>query len=235
MSSLVASAAPQPDLRTTLRRAGEYVVRYHDNLTTIVADELYVQKAQHTLSKAIEERTLKSEFAIVRGAGDERSFAIRDIREVDGQPVTERSRIDALLRAPLARVRSAAFAIAVEQTKYNLGSVYRTINVPTLPLEFLLPDSQSRFRYRSAGTAMMSGTLVNIATYHERERPTVIRTPEGGSVFAHGAFWIDPRNGTVFKTELSTNEPRGLQAVITVTYEYDARLDLLVPARMDES
>jgi hypothetical protein len=232
---LARSARPaEPDLRTTLRRAGQYVLQYHNNLTTVVADELYVQKVERQLLQEPEERTLRSEFAIVRGDPDEGWFAIRDVREVDGQSITERSRIDRLLRSPEVRLRSAAFAIAVEQTKYNLGSVYRTINVPTLPLMFLLPDRQSRFRYRSGGSTTISGTPVSIVTYEERDRPTVIRTPEGRSVFSRGTLWIEPLNGTVHKTELSTNEPRGLRVVITVTYAHEARLNLLVPAKMEE-
>jgi hypothetical protein len=232
---LLAAERSEPDLRNTLHRAADYVVKYHEGLATVVAEEVYVQRLNRTSGTTPEERRLKSEFAIVRGEGDEPGFAIRDIREVDGQPVAERAAMDALLKAPHARLRSAAFALAVDQTKYNLGAVYRTINVPTLPLMFLLRDRQSRFRFRSEGSTTISGTPVHIVAYNERERPTIIRTPNGRSVVARGKLWINPSDGRVMKTELSTNEPRGLKAVITVTYEHDARLNLLVPTMMSES
>jgi hypothetical protein len=225
----------ESDLRSVLRRTGEYVEEYHDNLTTVVADELYVQRLSRGSAGETQTRTLKSELAIARGETEDGWFAIRDVLEVDGQPVGERSQIDALLRVPRARLRTAAFAIAVEQMKYNLGAVSRTINVPTLPLMFLLPDHQTRFRFRSGGTATMSGTTVILISYEERERPTIIRTPNGRSVVSRGTLWIDQAKGRVLKTELVTNEPRGLKAVITVDYEYDTRLNLLVPATMSES
>lgn len=228
------SASTQSDLRSVLRRAGEYVVRYHDSLTTLVADELYVQTLTKTPAQTITERTLRSEFAIVRGDREDGWFAIRDVLEVDGRAVKERSHIDTLLRAPRARLRASAFAIAAEQAKYNLGGVYRTINVPILPLQFLLPDQRSRFRFRASGTASASGTAVTVVTYEERERPTIIRTPNGRSVVSRGMFWIDPTNGQVWKTELLTNEPRGLQARITVTYEHVERLGVMVPVTMEE-
>ena len=231
MFEIAPTGSAQSDLRSVLRRAGEYVVRYHDSLTTLVADELYVQGLTRTHTSI--ERTLRSEFAIVRGDREDGWFAIRDVLEVDGRPVKERSSIDTLLRAPRARLRASAFAIAAEQAKYNLGDVYRTINVPILPLQFLLPDQQSRFKFRASGTASASSPAV-VVTYEERERRTIIRTPNGGSVVSRGMVWIDPTNGQVRKTELFTTEPRGLKAVITVTYEHDTRLGLMVPVTMEE-
>lgn len=229
------TGSAQSALRPLLRRAGEYVVRYHDNLTAVVADELYVQTLTKPPGSTSIERTLRSEFAIVRGDREDGWFAIRDVLEVDGRPVKERSHIDTLLRAPRARLRTAAFAIAAEQAKYNLGDVYRTINVPILPLQFLLPDRQTRFRFRASGTVPGSGPAVSVVAYDERERPTIIRTPDGRSVVSRGTFWIDPANGQVWKTELATDEPRGLKAVITVTYAYEKRLGLMVPLMMAES
>jgi hypothetical protein len=229
------SPVPQAQVRNTVRLAGDYVQNYHDTLTTIVADEVYVQRVDRSSGAAFEERTLKSEFAIVRGDGDEEAYAIRDVREVDGHPVSERAAMDALLRAPRGRLRSAALAMAIDQMKYNLGNVYRTINVPTLPLMFLLPDRQHRFRFRSGGSAAMPGMQLAVVTYEERDRPTIIRTPSGRSVVARGTLWIEALNGRVWKTELVTNEPRGLKAVVSVIYGHEARLNLLVPTTMHES
>ena len=224
-----------PNLRTVLRLAGSYAVDYHERLTTVVADEVYVQRHTRKSDAVTEARTLLSEFAIVQAApADEGWFAIRDILEVDGRPIEESPRIRELLNAPRERVRAAAFAIAVEQMKYNLGDVYRTINVPTLPLEFLLPHRQRRFRFRLVERGGPERADVAVA-YDERERPTIIRTPKGRNVVSRGTVWIDPADGRVLKTELVTTEPRGLRATITVAYEHDARLGFLVPVSMQES
>ena len=224
-----------PDLRSLLKLAGAYVTEYHQSLTTLVADEVYVQRLRDARTGATTERTLRSQFAIARGEGDDGWFAIRDIREVDGAAVEERSGIAAVFKAPRARLRAVAFALAAEQSKYNLGRVERNINVPTLPLLFLLPDQQARFRFRAVGEDETPGIPVSVLSYEERDRPTIIRTPTGRSVVARGKLWIDPSSGEVRKTELLTNEPRGLRAVISVSYERDARLELLVPVAMQES
>ena len=235
VSFVLLNAAPaasrQDDVRILLRRAGQYVLDYHQRLAAVVAEELYVQRLTEPGDA---ERTLRSEFAIVQGDRDDGWLAIRDVLEVDGEPVGERSRIDALLRAPRTQLRAAASAIAAEQAKYNLGDVYRTINVPTLPLLFLLPDNQSRFRFRPLRAPAGPVAGAEGVSYEERDRPTIIRTPNGRNVVSRGTMWIDPA-GRVLRTELVTTEPRGLRAVITVTYEEDARLRLLVPVSMRES
>ena len=228
------AASRQNDVRTLLRRAGQYVVGYHERLTAVVAEERYVQRLTRTGDDVSDERTLRSEFAIVRGDADDGWLAIRDVLDVDGKPVEERSRIEALLRAPRAQLKAAAFAMAAEQAKYNLGDVFRTINVPTLPLLFLLPDRQSRFRFRPVYAPGPAPASVAGVSYEERERPTIIRTPNGRSVVSRGRLWLDPA-GRVMKTELITAEPRGLRVMITVSYDFDARLQLLVPVSMQES
>jgi hypothetical protein len=227
------SGPAQTDLRTLLRRAGEYVVGYHDSLTALVVEETYRQRLTSTRDGSKEERTLRSEFAIVRGKDEDGWFAVRDVLDVDGQPVEERSRIEALLRAPRARLRSAAFAMAAEQAKYNLGHVYRTINVPTLPLLFLLPDRQSRFRFKALPTPNVAVDGAVAVSYEERDRPTIIRTPNGRNVVSRGMIWMDPA-GRVVKTVLTPAEPHGLRVEITVTYDEDPRLKLMVPVSMQE-
>ena len=227
--------AEDSDLSIVLRRAGEYVRSYHETLTTVVADELYVQRANR-MNEEEETRTLKSEFALVRGApGENLWLAIRDVVEVDGQRIVEQSRLNALLTGARGNLRAAALTIATEQAKYNLGDIFRTINVPTLPLEFLLPDRRSRFRLRRTGTVAMSGIGASALTYQEHSHPTIIRTPNGRDVVSKGMFWIDHTTGQVLQTELITAGPRGLRAVITVTYGFEPRLGILVPITMHES
>jgi hypothetical protein len=228
----VQDTGTRPELATLLGRAGEYVRSYHQTLSTVIADELYDQHASNgTESK----RRLESEFALVQGGpGEVLWLAIRDVMKVDGQPIADRSRLKALLANSRGNLRAGARAIAEEQAKYNIGDVYRTINVPTLPLEFLLPDRQSRFRFKITGTATVSGVESTAVAYDEREKPTIIRTPNGANVVSRGSVWLDDR-GRVLKTELLTSGPRGLRAAVTVTYAVEPRLEILVPATMSES
>ena len=228
-------AGAEPDLAILLRRAGEYVRSYHETLTTVVAEEMYVQRVTRP-NEDDEVRTLKSEFALVRGApGEDLWLAIRDVVEVDGSRIAEQSRLNALLTGARGSLRAAALAIATEQAKYNIGGIFRTINVPTLPLEFLLPDRRSRFRFTRTGPVALSGIDASAVAYEERSRPTIIRTPNGRDVVSKGMVWIDQTTGQVLKTELTTVGPRGLRAVITVSYGLEPRLGFLVPVTMHET
>jgi hypothetical protein len=242
VSTAALTAAPRQnvgartDLSTLLRRAGEYSRNYHETLTTVVAEETYFQRASPRRPGASEEtRSLKSEFALVRGAPDENIWlAIRDVIEVDGQRIADHSRLNTLLAGRRGSLRAAARAIADEQAKYNVGGVYRTINVPTLPLEFLLPDRQPRFRFRETGRTTVGEVETIAVSFEERSRPTIIQTVGGRDVVARGSAWIAP-DGRVLKTELTTAGVRGLRVVIAVTYEFEPRLKMLVPVTMHES
>ena len=239
------AAVPQePDLKTLLRRAGDYSRDYHERFTALVADEDYVQRTgpdprRPSTGRALVEkqRTLKSEFVIVRDfAGAGTWVAVRDVMEVDGEPAADRERLHALLEDTSRPLMSRLRALADLEARYNLGDVYRTINVPTLPLEFLLPDRQPRFRFKRNGLATLDGVAAIRVQYEERERPTVIRSPDGRNVPSRGTFWLDPETGAVLRTELQVSPGAGVavQAVIVVGYTRNTRFDMLLPEDMNE-
>lgn len=233
-----------PDLKTVLRRAAEYTADYHQRFTALVADERYVQRvgpngsAGTGFGRVEQERTLLSEYVIVRDfAGSNSWLGVRDVHTVDGEPVNaDRGRLQALLGDSSRPLGSRVRALADLQAKYNLGELYRTINVPTLALEFLLPDRQPRFRFKRKGTGELHGTTAWIVTYEERERPTIIRTPEGRDVRSEGTFWIDPATGAVLRSELRAGQIPGrpLHSIIIVSYTHNARFDMLLPDDMNE-
>lgn len=235
-----------PDLREVLRRAGDYARDYHEKLSAMVAEEHYVQRTGPDPSsplnagrQAIErERVLRSDFAIVPGfMGRSSWLGVRDVLEVDGVAVEgESGRLQALLSdtgTPLAqRIRT----LADQQAKFNLGEIYRTINVPTLALGFLLPDTQERFRFRRSGDTVFGGTRVWKVEFRERDRPTLIRTPAGRDVVSTGVFWIDPQTGAVLRSELRAGERAGRRfpAIILVSYSWNPRFAMLLPDDMNE-
>jgi hypothetical protein len=238
--------AQRLSLDDLLDRAGSYVVEYHQRLAAIVAEEHYVQRSVTTATgaqqqpggKNVEQRTLRSDFMLLPGmAGEEAWFAFRDIFEVDGQPVSsQRGRLEEWLSGPRTHLMRNARALALEQARYNLGPITRTINVPTLALEILMPARQERFRFRRTGTEHVNGIEATVVIFEERRRPTMIRTPEGRDLRARGTLWMEPASGRVVRTELRTGE-RGrdpVEGTIVVEYAFVPRLDLLVPVRMDE-
>ena len=235
----------EADLKTLLQRAGEYAAAYHERFTALVADEHYVQRTGPDLrgpaqgrSLVEKERTLTSEYVIVRDFAGEGSWVgVRDVLEVDGQPVADRERLRELLQDASRPLPDRIRALADLQAQYNLGGVYRTINVPTLPLELLLPDRQPGFRFKDAGRATLGGVTAFRVGFEERERPTVIRTPNGRNVPSRGKFWLDPATGAVLRTELFVSLKEGrssVDATIIVSYKPNPRFDMLLPDDMNE-
>ena len=249
ISLLVASSAPlvadEPNLKTVLGRAGAYAHDYHQRFTVLVAEERYVQRVSplrtpppHAPLSVPQERLLKSDYVLVHDfAGVNSWLGVREVLEVDGEPVTtDREQLRALLEDTTRSLSARVRALADLQAKYNLGDLYRTINVPTLPLEFLLPDRQSRFKFRHSGNTSVQDRSLWIVSFEERDHPTIIRTPEGRDIQSSGSFWIDPSTGAVLRSELRTGQLPGrpLTTIILVSYTHNARFDMLLPDDMNE-
>jgi len=239
--------ADEPDLKTVLARAGTYAADYHQRFTALVAEERYVQRVGPERPPTIDnpsplprrqERLLKSDYILLRDfAGANSWIGVREVLEVDGTPVTtDRERLRAIVEDTTQPLTSRIRALADEQAKYNLGELYRTINVPTLPLEFLLPDRQPRFRFKHKGSTTVDHRSVWIVSYDERDRPTIIRTPAGRDIASSGSFWIDPATGAVVRSELRPGEQPGhpLSTIILVSYTHNERFDMLLPEDMNE-
>jgi len=242
---LPAPPAQAPDLRTVLERVGRYVEEYHREFSRLVCDERYTQESReprlgptagfeplHT-----QRRRLVSEFALARleAGGGWLWQGFRDVIEVDGRPVrTERNRLEALFSSSPADLPARARAIADESARYNLGQ-YRTINVPTLALEFLVPDFQARQSYEQAGEESVSGVHTWRVAFEELSVPTVIRTPDGDDVPCNGIAWIDVATGRVVRTLLEPRVNLEQKSKIIVTYAPDRRFGIWVPVTMEES
>ena len=82
----------------------------------------------------------------------------------------------------------------------------------------------------------MDGRNVWTISYEERDRPTLIRIPDGKDVVSRGLFWIDPMSGEVVRTELRLGENRRgrVRSTITVHYARIDKFDLLLPVAMLE-
>ena len=240
---LAAPASAQsrpPSLTRVMERVARYVESYGEQMLAVVGTERYVQwfdtiEIGHTQVT----RELTSEFALVRAQDDWVGF--RDVYEVDGTPVRDRQ--DRLLRV-FSDSPSTAYAegrrIADESARYNIGTVQRNINTPTMALYFVRATQQERSTFKKSGEERLGGQLVWRISWRETHTPTVIRSPGGANIPASGAFWVDPADGRVCKThiEVQTTQPgrrSRLSSSVTVTYGLDSRLGLLVPLEMRES
>jgi hypothetical protein len=244
------------ELRLLLAKAAEYVASYERELSSVVAEEHYEQiltglipDDQDRLKKGQLKRSLRSDFLLVVVRGEEGWTPFRDVFEVDGVEIRDRTeRLQRLFLESPGTAMRAARSITDESARYNLGwSIRRNVNVPTLPLLFLQSGQQSRFLFTLAGDETLRGVRTRRIDYEEQGRPTIIRTSSGDDIPVQGRFWIDPINGRVVRTLLTSGEGAGHspfrslavpvragQVRITVAYGPDQKLGLWVPTEMEE-
>jgi hypothetical protein len=246
--------AAEPTLQTVLARAGSYVAEFHRQLARLVAEERYTQTWETIWSGRRNgatrwgERVLLSDLLLVRPDGADDWLQYRDVFEVDGQRVRERTeRLPALLADRSASAAAQVERIREESAAYNLGTITRDVNVPVLAMRFLTFANQPRFRFaRAADTAAAAAHIApdeagafRVTTemwaidYEEVRRPTLIHTLANKDLPSHGRFWIDPDTGRVLITELRAGN-RNVRGTIDVSYRSEPLLDLLVPVEMRE-
>jgi hypothetical protein len=245
-----------PSLDDVLGRAADYVADFRRQLSGIVAEETYRQEIARiariagTTLDVNPIRRLRSDLLLVKPTDGDRHVELRDVFEVDGQPVRDReARLEKLLRDPQAGARIGA--IIEESARYNIGAIQRNINTPLMALQFLDAANQQRFRFRHVPNpapvfkdprdqSINEAPVFRVATemwtiaYEERGRDTVIRRPGGDRLPARGRFWINPTNGHVLISELIV-DGGGVLATVTVSYQSEPLMGFLVPVEMRES
>ena len=247
--------AEEVSLKIVMQRAGVYVKEFRRQLSSLVAEESYVQGVTPLIARPARptpptiHRELRSDFLLVWPAGADRYVEFRDVFEVDGKPVRDRQeRLTALfLDGSASGARPRIQRIIDESARYNIGTIERNVNTPTLPLLFLEPDNQPRFRFkrvsaqapaitrtpREPSANFTIVTEVWVVEYEEVQHRTLIRTTEGRNIPARGRFWIEPATGRVLMSEL-TADSSAVRATIDVSYQSEPLLGFLVPIEMRE-
>ena len=247
-----ASAPPSPALATVLDRAGAYVAEFQRRLSSIVAEERYVQdwKTLWTGTRRgateLGRRELRSDLLLVKPGGAAAWMAFRDVFEVDGAPVRDRSeRLLKLFVEPSSSTDAQIRDILEESARYNIGDIKRNVNAPLYPLLFLEKANHFRFKFKQAADrtpaaaqaapngAFRVSSEVWVIAYDEVASGTMIRTNDRRDIPAHGRFWIEPATGQVLMTELIVHN-RMLHATIDVSFQSEPLLGLLVPIEMRE-
>ncbi|MGZ8254628.1 MAG: hypothetical protein ACXWVT_07240 [Burkholderiaceae bacterium] len=250
-------SAQAPAVKDVLERTAAYVERFQHQLSQIVAEETYAQTVVNTsrLTDTLllqPSRTLRSDLILVRSAEVDRFVELRDVFEVDGKPVRDRqARLERFLGANSTAAGSQIAAIIQESARYNVGTIRRNVNTPLLALMFLQDNYQDRFTFKhltketpvfkeSRDREFNDAAVFRVSTemwtieYRERKNATVIRTPTGGNLPARGRFWIDPSTGAVLISEMIV-DGAGVIATVTVSYQSEPLMGLLVPIEMRES
>ncbi len=231
--------APCPSAGQLLDRAGRYLEAVERQLAILVGDEQYRQFTYWGRSPMVQaERSLASDVAWLL-TGDALVWAFyRDVRSVDGRPVSDRgARLDALFpegAAASASDRERALRILDESSRYNLGQ-RRTVNSPTLALTLLHPRNRARSSFEAVGEGRKQDVQACRLRYVESRRPTLVRSPGGDDRPARGTFWIEPGSGAVVSSTLELEVKGSAPVRIETSFAHEAALGAWLPVEMKES
>jgi len=166
----------------------------------------------------------------------------RDVFEVNRRPVRDRDqRLYKLFVDAKADARAQALIIQDESSRYNLGPVTRTINIPIMALLFLEKANQRGldFKQGKAGNLKRFGELaaaedIWMLEFTEQGPGTLVKGANNRDVPSTGRVWLDRTSGRILRTEMITQDTQ-LRATIDVLYKATPGLDFLVPGEMREN
>jgi hypothetical protein len=165
----------------------------------------------------------------MRLPGDGPWLGYRNVLVVDRKPVGHNDRLQNLLaRGPDEKKRAVDLAYA--SARFNLG-LSRTINMPTLPLEFVNPRHRDRLTYQLHGIERVNGRLLRRLSFEEHVRPTLVSDPDGVDIWSQGSVWIEESTNRIFEAEVRWFAESSLR----VSFAAQPGLDILVPVRMRET
>lgn len=231
-------AQPSLSLKDVMHRVERYVAAYGERASIVVCTERYEQRASGSGSGE-SRRTLVSDFALVHADAIHGWLGFRDVLEVDGRTVADRGdRLARVLMGSQGRFDEAR-RLSDESARYNIGVIERNFNVPTAALFFFTEENHARFKFAARRVAEDGTWEIG---FHETDRPTLIKSPDGDSIPSSGTIWVEPQSGIVVRTLLRLDtiatrgrrSSRGAQGQVEVVYRRVNDLNMWLPASMDE-
>jgi hypothetical protein len=248
------------DTTAVVNRAVAYVAEFGRDLGSVIATEDYrqelvgaveppgytpppitivegiqVQPAAPMTARTAETQRLRSSFLFVQLTDGPGWIGFRQVLEVNGKRVGQDRQGGTRLDVPGESTLDRWRRLSEESARYNIGSIRRTLNVPTFALLVLHPANLPRFAFTPAQGDGAKGSPTCGVDFQETDSPTIIRNAVGGDVPSSGTFRIEPVSGRVVQSELiagSTTASVALRAL--VRFERDSRLQLWVPREMRE-
>ncbi|MCY4634779.1 MAG: hypothetical protein OXG04_09810 [Acidobacteria bacterium] len=239
--------AQEPSLWLVLVRATHYVEQLHAQLSGVVMEERYEQRATQSAvflrrgNDAVQRVTLRSDYLLVQPEGTRRHFGFRDVFEANGSRVRDRdNRLAELFLDTGASLDDRVRGILAESARYNVGDVRRTTNTPTFALLFLRESYKRRFAFERVadgppglGVDLPESAGVWVVAYRETAPTTVVRGGDRENVPARGRFWIEAGSGRVLASELVL-DGNDVESLVAVRYGMPAELEHPAPVEMRE-
>ena len=226
----LAAQAQKPQVPDVLKTAGDYLTQYAQKLGTVVAEEEYTQREPAIPSA---NRRLVSDVAFI-GLDNGQIAVYRDVVSIDGRDIRPRDgRLARLFASPPTQAsQDEASAHTVEGVRYYMSPNLRTLDIPTLALEFLRPEFQSESEFSfDGGIRNQDGAQIATLKFKTDTNADVLPTPEGSTT--SGKVWIDVTTGAVRQTELVVSA-KLFNFRTTTKYTHDKGLDLWVPSEMSQ-
>lgn len=222
-----------PDL---LERVSVYLVNFEKDYARVIADERYRQTMKQKRVERLSDKTvtqtreIKSDILAASDTGS-RWLSFRDVYSVDGRPVRDRdARLEKLFADAGANRFTEGRRIADEGARFNLGTVLRNTNLPSMPLTFITSENRARSAFHIAGHEQLGGVDTVVIGFEETTRPTLVKSGPR-DLPARGSFWIEPTSGRVMKAS-ATFESSLFTTEMTVTFGFVEKLKMWVPVEM---
>jgi hypothetical protein len=229
-----ASQAPDTTTRSVVDAAAAYVAGYQRQLTSTLADEIYIQDIIVQTPRELQmprTRRMRSEVFFMFAPADRDWMAIRDVLAVDGNTLGERPDLREALRtlAP----RDVATRFKQYNSRFNIGRIARNFNEPTLSLLVLDARHRARFSFERRRVERSGGDVLVTLEFTERESPTLIHDLVRGRVMSKGELVVEAGSGLVRRTRL-TAKIEQLRIELITEYARDDKLGMWVPSAFRE-
>jgi hypothetical protein len=237
LSTLAAAVAAAPQSSTAkldnsakalAARAAAYVADYQTKFAFLVAEENYTQ-AVWRRDQLMKRRAMKGELFLTFLRTDREWIAVHDVAEVDGQPVPDRENLQSLLQS--ADVVAVGMRIANRNAAFNIGSVSRNFNEPTLALLVLEAKRIAHFKFDRRDFVNLGGVDLATLAFTEQDGPTIVRG--SAPVYSRGEIVIETATGRVRRSVITFRET-AVTATLTTDYGPEDRLGLWVPRTFTE-
>jgi hypothetical protein len=233
---LATSSTPAPQNRLDVStkaltsRAAAYVADYQVKFAFLVGKEKYSQTV--TRVGRVQQRSMSGDLFLVFMPNDRDWIAVHDVAEVDGKPVPDRDSLQTLLH--LGEVTRVAQQVANRNATFNIGSVERNFNEPTLALLVLGEKRIGQFRFDRRDLTEQDGVQLATLAFSEHDRPTIIRDEANDNpIYSKGEIVIETETGRVRHTVMNFKSG-SVQASLTTDYVPEDRLGLWVPGSFSE-
>jgi hypothetical protein len=218
---------PDVSTRALVTAATAYVTEYQQSFAFLIADETYKQARSDGSGTVVDRRVMKGELFLTYLPIDGEWIAVHDIAEVDGEPVPDRDDLRDLLHKG-AELRGMAAKVVARNARYNIGTIDRNFNEPTLPLLIFEARRVSNLSVDRTGVTRDGAATIATLSFRERGAPTLVRGRDA-SIRATGDVALEAGSGRIRRTRFLLRDPT-VRAELETFYAPEEKLGLWVPS-----